>query len=79
MGNPLKSNQSILPEAMASDSHHPQANFSPSDDLKQWQINAIHEGLAEADQGLLIDHDEIEKEWEARVAAQMDTKGQNRS
>ncbi len=78
MSEPLKSNLAMVPEAMASDGDYPRPDFD-SDDLKNWQVNAIREGLAEAGQGLLIDHEEIEKEWEARVAAQMDAEGQKRS
>lgn len=32
-------------------------------ELQSWQIEAINEGIKQADEGLLVSHEEIEKEW----------------
>jgi predicted transcriptional regulator len=35
-------------------------------DLQAWQINAIKEGLKQADEGKFINHEELKAKWESR-------------
>ena len=40
---------------------------------KGWWVQAVREGLAEAqDPANLVDHEEVKAKWEARLAAAMD-------
>ncbi len=41
-------------------------------DANEWQIRAIAEGLIAADEGRLIDHDGLVKQWEEKRATAMD-------
>lgn len=41
-------------------------------ELNSWQIDAIHEGIAEADAGNLLEHEDVKKCWEKRLANQVD-------
>ncbi len=41
-------------------------------DANEWQVQAIHEGLAAADEGRLTDHDALVRHWEEKRAAAMD-------
>lgn len=40
--------------------------------IQEWQINEIKAGIAEADAGQLIDHNDIVKIWEQKRANSMD-------
>lgn len=44
--------------------------------LHEWQIKEIQQGLAEAENGDLIDHDVVMKKWEEKFAHSMDQKCQ---
>ena len=39
---------------------------------EQWFIREIDKGIQAADEGRLLDHDDVKARWEARRAAQMD-------
>lgn len=40
---------------------------------EEWWVQAVREGLAEAqDPANLVDHEEVKAKWEARLAAAMD-------
>lgn len=40
--------------------------------LNEWQVEAIQEGVRQADAGRLVSHGEVRKHWEARLADPMD-------
>ena len=40
--------------------------------VNEWQIEAIEEGIQQADEGHLISHEEIRKKWEAKLADCLD-------
>ena len=37
-------------------------------ELNEWQIEAIQEGIRQADAGKLITHDKLKKKWERKLA-----------
>ncbi len=37
-------------------------------DLQEWQISAIKKGLKQADEGKLINHEELKQKWEQKGA-----------
>jgi RHH-type rel operon transcriptional repressor/antitoxin RelB len=37
-------------------------------ELNEWQIEAIQEGIRQADAGKLIVHDKLKKKWERKLA-----------
>ena len=39
---------------------------------EQWFINEIDKGIQSADEGRLLDHDDVKARWEAKREAQMD-------
>ena len=39
---------------------------------EQWFISEIEKGIQSADEGRLLDHDDVKARWEAKRAAQMD-------
>ncbi|MCP4150868.1 MAG: ribbon-helix-helix protein, CopG family [bacterium] len=41
-------------------------------DVREWQIEAIREGIRQADDGQLIPHEDIRKKWETKLACTMD-------
>ena len=41
-------------------------------ELNEWQIGAIEEGVREADRGRFIDHAQLKKKWEKKLAAALD-------
>ena len=41
--------------------------------IQEWQINEIHQGIAEADAGALVDHSSIVRYWEKKRADSVDT------
>ena len=41
-------------------------------DSNEWQIQAIQQGIADADAGRFIDHDELKGKWEKHRATAMD-------
>jgi predicted transcriptional regulator len=41
-------------------------------ELNEWQIAAIREGVREADQGGLVNHERLKAKWEKRLAAALD-------
>ena len=41
-------------------------------DLQVWQLEAIEQGIEAADQGQLIDHDDLRRRWESKLGNQMD-------
>ncbi len=41
-------------------------------DVKEWQIEAIREGIRQADDGQLIPHEDIRNKWETKLARTMD-------
>ena len=43
-------------------------------DLRAWQINAIRQGLAEADAGTLTELSQVRRHWENKRARQTDAK-----
>lgn len=43
--------------------------------LQEWQVEAILEGVAEADAGVGVDYREVRSRWEARVADPPDRSG----
>lgn len=40
--------------------------------INEWQIEAIEEGILQAEKGPLIPHEEVRKMWEAKLADCMD-------
>ena len=40
--------------------------------LNEWQIQAIQEGINQADKGEMISHDEIRKKWEKKCENSVD-------
>jgi predicted transcriptional regulator len=40
-------------------------------DLQAWQMKAIEEGIDAADQGHLIEHDDLRRMWESKLGTQM--------
>jgi RHH-type transcriptional regulator, rel operon repressor / antitoxin RelB len=40
--------------------------------VNEWQIEAIQEGVRQAEEGLLIPHEEVRKKWEAELADSVD-------
>jgi RHH-type rel operon transcriptional repressor/antitoxin RelB len=36
--------------------------------VNEWQIQAIQEGIQQADEGQLISHEEVVRAWEAKLA-----------
>jgi predicted transcriptional regulator len=47
--------------------------------VNEWQVNAIEEGIKQADAGKLVPHDVIRKKWEAKLADSMDRSRRRRS
>ena len=45
-------------------------------DVQAWQVEQIIEGIAEAEAGELVDHEDVLAEWETKLAHSMDKKGQ---
>ena len=43
--------------------------------LHEWQVDEIHKGISEANQGKLVSHDEIQAKWEVRRANSLDDHG----
>ncbi len=41
-------------------------------DLQAWQIKAIQEGIKQANEGKMIDHEELKAKWEQKRANKMD-------
>ena len=41
-------------------------------DLNEWQVKEIKKGLSEIENGLVVDHEVVKAEWEAKVANKMD-------
>ncbi len=41
-------------------------------EVNEWQIEAINEGIRQADAGLVTPHHEVKKKWEERCADSMD-------
>lgn len=41
-------------------------------DLNAWQVAEIHAGLREADAGELVDHEQVKRSWEAKLADSVD-------
>ena len=41
-------------------------------ELNEWQVEAIGEGVREADEGRFIDHARLKAKWEKKLAAAMD-------
>ena len=41
-------------------------------DLQKWQLQAIDEGVAAAEQGRLIAHNEVRRYWESKLGNQVD-------
>lgn len=41
-------------------------------DREEWYIREVEKGIAAADQGQLIDHQQVKAKWEAKCAAHMD-------
>jgi predicted transcriptional regulator len=39
---------------------------------EQWFISEIEKGIQSADEGRLLDHDDVKARWEAKRGAQMD-------
>jgi RHH-type rel operon transcriptional repressor/antitoxin RelB len=37
-------------------------------ELNEWQVEAIQEGIRQADAGKLITHDKLKKKWERKLA-----------
>lgn len=46
-------------------------------DDQAWQVEQIQEGIAEAESGKLLEHDQIAAKWEARLADSVDRKSQS--
>lgn len=40
--------------------------------VNEWQVEAIEEGVRQADEGRLITHDEVRKKWEDKLARPLD-------
>jgi RHH-type transcriptional regulator, rel operon repressor / antitoxin RelB len=40
--------------------------------VNEWQLEAIQEGVRQADEGLLVPHEEVRKRWEAKGEDSMD-------
>ena len=40
--------------------------------LQAWQMEAIDEGVHAADQGRLIDHQDLKRRWESKLGNQVD-------
>lgn len=40
--------------------------------IHEWQIQAIQEGIRQADEGELIHHEEIRKKWEKKLEDSLD-------
>ena len=40
--------------------------------VNEWQIQAIEEGITQADNGQLITHEEIRRKWEKKLAHSLD-------
>ena len=41
-------------------------------DRERWLISEIEKGIRSADEGRLLDHDDVKARWEAKRAAQVD-------
>ena len=37
-------------------------------ELNTWQLDAIRSGIADADAGRLIEHEEVKRRWQAKLA-----------
>jgi len=48
-------------------------------DLNEWQVREILQGIREANAGELLDHEEITRKWEAKLADSLDKEGQSQS
>ena len=46
-------------------------------DEQAWQVEQVEEGIAEAESGKLVEHEEVVTKWEARLAASVDRKSQS--
>ena len=46
-------------------------------DDQAWQVEQVEEGIAEAESGKLVEHEEVVTKWEARLAASVDRKSQS--
>jgi predicted transcriptional regulator len=44
-------------------------------EAQAWQIEAIHEGLRQADAGELVEHTAVKRKWEKKLARAMDRGG----
>ncbi|MFH0802208.1 MAG: ribbon-helix-helix protein, CopG family [bacterium] len=40
--------------------------------VNEWQVEAVQEGIRQAESGHLISHEEIRKKWEAQLEDSMD-------
>ena len=40
--------------------------------LNTWQVAEIHRGLTEADAGNFVEHDDLKRHWQAKLANSMD-------
>ena len=41
-------------------------------DINEWQLQAIEEGIREADEGKLTSHEEVKSNWEEKLADTVD-------
>jgi RHH-type rel operon transcriptional repressor/antitoxin RelB len=46
-------------------------------DVQAWQIEQILEGIKEAEAGKLVDHEQVARKWEAKLANSLDRTSQS--